>query len=222
MRTFERTILRDAATIALAAAMVGVSFGVVAAGKGIPFVKTQVMSLTVFAGGSQFVLVGGVGSGIAAALLAGLLLNARHIAFGLSLAPILEGSIGKRAIAGQLVIDESTAYALGQPSPQLARQAFWAVGGLLFVSWQLGTAVGAIAGEAIDYKAFGVDAAFPAGLLAMLGPQLDTPASRRAAILGATIAVAATPLVPRGGPLLLAGVGAAIAFGIGRAGRRAA
>ncbi len=72
MRTVERTIIGDTATIALAAGMIGVSFGVVAAGKGVPFEKIQVMSLTVLAGGSQFVLVGGVGSDIAAADVAGL------------------------------------------------------------------------------------------------------------------------------------------------------
>jgi 4-azaleucine resistance transporter AzlC len=216
MRTFERTIVRDAATIAVASGLVGVSFGVVAASKGIPFEKTQVMSLSVFAGASQFVLVGGVGSGLVAAVLAGLLLNARHIAFGLSLAPIVEGPLWKRAIAGQIVLDESTAYALGQPTPGLRRQGFWAVGTFLFVSWQTGTAIGALAGEAIDYKAFGVDAAFPAGLLALLGPQLATRAAQLAAILGAMIAVAATPLLPRGGPILVAAIAAFIAFAVER------
>jgi 4-azaleucine resistance transporter AzlC len=212
MRTFERTILRDAATIALAAAMVGVSFGVVAAGKGIPFEKIQVMSLTVFAGGSQFVLVGGVGSGLAAAVVAGLVLNARHIAFGLSLAPVLDGPLWRRAVSGQIVIDESTVYALAQPDLRRARQGFYAVGVFLFVSWQVGTAIGALAGESIDYKAFGVDAAFPAGLLAMLGPQLNTRSARLAAVLGAAIAVAATPILPRGAPILVAVVGGLIAF----------
>jgi 4-azaleucine resistance transporter AzlC len=212
MRTFERTILRDAATIALAAAMVGVSFGVVAAGKGIPFDKIQFMSLTVFAGGSQFVLVGGVGSGLAAAVVAGLVLNARHVAFGLSLAPVLDGPLWRRAVSGQIIIDESTVYALAQPNLRLARQGFYAVGVFLFVSWQVGTAIGALAGEAIDYKAFGVDAAFPAGLLAMLGPQLKTRSARLAAVLGAAIAVASTPILPRGVPILVAVVGALVAF----------
>lgn len=212
MRTLERTIVRDAATIALAAAMVGVSFGVVAAGKGIPFDKIQVMSLTVFAGGSQFVLVGGVGSGLAAAVVAGLVLNTRHIAFGLSLAPVLDGPLWRRALSGQLVIDESTVYALAQPEPRLARQGFYAVGVMLFVAWQVGTAVGALAGEAIDYRAYGVDAAFPAGLVAMLGPQLQTRSAKMAAVLGAGIAVAATPVLPRGTPILVAVVGGLVAF----------
>ncbi len=214
MRTFERTIVRDSATIALAAAMVGVSFGVVAAGKGIPFEKIQFMSLTVFAGGSQFVLVGGVGSGVAAAVVAGLVLNARHIAFGLSLAPVLDGPLWRRALSSQIVIDESTVYALAQPELRLARQGFYAVGVFLFVSWQVGTAIGALAGEAIDYKAFGIDAAFPAGLLAMLGPQLNSRSARLAAVLGAAIAVASTPLLPRGVPILVAAVGGLIAFAV--------
>ena len=214
MRTFERTIVRDSATIALAAAMVGVSCGVVAAGKGIPFEKIQFMSLTVFAGGSQFVLVGGVGSGVAAAVVAGLVLNARHIAFGLSLAPVLDGPLWRRALSSQIVIDESTVYALAQPELRLARQGFYAVGVFLFVSWQVGTAIGALAGEAIDYKAFGIDAAFPAGLLAMLGPQLNSRSARLAAVLGAAIAVASTPLLPRGVPILVAAVGGLIAFAV--------
>ena len=212
MRTFERTLVRDSATIALAAAMVGVSFGVVAAGKGIPFEQIQFMSLTVFAGGSQFVLVGAVGSGVGAAVVAGLVLNTRHIAYGLSLAPVLDGPLWRRALSSQIVIDESTVYALAQPELRLARQGFYAVGVFLFVSWQVGTAIGALAGEAIDYKAFGIDAAFPAGLLAMLGPQLNSRSARLAAVLGATIAVASTPILPRGVPILVAVVGALIAF----------
>ena len=194
--------------------MVGVSFGVVAAGKGIPFEKIQFMSLTVFAGGSQFVLVGGVGSGVAAAVVAGLVLNARHIAFGLSLAPVLDGPLWRRALSSQIVIDESTVDVLAQPELRLARQGFYAVGVFLFVSWQVGTAIGALAGEAIDYKAFGIDAAFPAGLLAMLGPQLNSRSARLAAVLGAAIAVASTPLLPRGVPILVAAVGGLIAFAV--------
>ena len=194
--------------------MVGVSFGVVAAGKGIPFEKIQFMSLTVFAGGSQFVLVGAVGSGVGAAVVAGLVLNARHIAYGLSLAPVLDGPLWRRALSSQIVIDESTVYALAQPELRLARQGFYAVGVFLFVSWQVGTAIGALAGEAIDDKAFGIDAAFPAGLLAMLGPQLNSRSARLAAVLGAAIAVASTPLLPRGVPILVAAVGGLIAFAV--------
>lgn len=216
MRTVDRTILRDAATIAAAAALIGVSFGVLATGKGVSFAQTQVMSLGVFAGGSQFVLLGGIGSGLAAAAVAGLVLNARHIPFGLSLAPVLDGPLWRRVVGSQLVVDESTAYALSETELWRKRQGFWAVGLMLFVAWNAGTAIGALAGEAIDYKALGVDAAFPALLLAVLAPQLATRPGRIAALTGAAIAVATTPIVPRGVPILLAGAGAAVAYASNR------
>lgn len=201
-------------TIAAAAGIIGVSFGVIAAGRGVSFAQTQVMSLTVFAGGSQFILVDGVGTGLAAAVLAGLVLNARHIAFGVALAPVIPGPWWRRALLSQVVVDESTAYALGQPTPQRARQGFLAVGGMLFVGWQLGTAIGALAGEAIDYRALGVDAAFPALLLAVLVPQLSDRAGRVAAIAGAAIAVAATPFTPTSTPVMLAAVGGVLALAV--------
>lgn len=216
MRTVERTILRDAATIGVAAAVIGVSFGVLAVGRGASVTQTWAMSLAVFAGGSQFVLIGGIGSGIAAAVVAGLLLNVRHVAFGISVAPFLRGPWWRRALASQIVVDESTGYSLTQPDLRRSRQGFFAVGLMLFAAWNAGTAVGALAGEAIDYRAFGIDAAFPALLLAMLAGQLTNRAARIAAVAGAAIAVAATPVVPRGAPMLLAAAGGFIALAFAR------
>lgn len=216
MRSVERTIVIDALAIAAAAGVIGVSFGVIAVGRGVSFAQTQVMSLAIFAGGSQFVLIGGVGSGLLAAVVAGLLLNARHIAFGVSLSPVIGGSLRRRILASQVVVDESTAYALGQPDLRRQRQGFFVVGLLLFGAWNVGTAIGAFAGAAIDYRAFGVDAAFPALLLAVLAPMVRSRAMRAAALAGAMIAVAATPLVPGGTPMFLAGLGALLGYAIMR------
>lgn len=79
----------------------------------------------------------------------------------------------------------------------------------LFIAWNVGTAVGAFgAGLIGDPASFGIDAAFPAVLLAMLAPQLRAVEGRVAAAAGAAIALAATPFLPAGGPLLLASAGA--------------
>ena len=208
--------MRDAATIAVAAAVIGVSFGVLAVGRGASIAQTSAMSLAVFAGGSQFVLIGGIGSGLAAAVVAGLMLNVRHVAFGISVAPFIDGPWWRRALASQLVIDESTGYSLSQPDIRRSRQGFFAVGLLLFAAWNAGTVVGAVAGESIDYKAFGIDAAFPALLLAMLAGLLTSRAARVAAVSGAIIAVATTPVVPRGAPMLLAAAGGLIGLAVDR------
>jgi len=79
---------------------------------------------------------------------------------------------------------------------------------LLFVTWNLGTAAGVLAGKAIGHpSALGLDAASPVVLLALVMPALRDPAARRAAALGAGIALAATPFLPGGLPVLLALLG---------------
>lgn len=211
MSATDRTLLRTALSIALAASLIGASFGVFARADGVDPWLVCGISVFVFAGGAQFLVVGLIsgGTGPAAAVIAALILNARHIAYGLSLARVLRGGVLRRAFASHVMIDESTAFALAQPTPELAERAFLMMGIALFVCWNIGTAVGAFgAGLIGDPASFGIDAAFPAGLLAMLAPQLRRREGRVAAAAGAAIAVASTPVLPAGGPLLLGAVGA--------------
>jgi 4-azaleucine resistance transporter AzlC len=205
--------VRATGSIAIAAAVVGASFGVFARASGVDPWLACAMSVFVFAGGAQFLVIGLIagGSGPAAAVLAALVLNARHIPFGLSLVHVLRGSFLKRALASHVMIDESTALALAQPTPELAERAFLTMGITLFVTWNIGTVVGVFAAGAIgDPAALGIDAAFPAGLLAMLAPQLRRREARAAAAAGAALALATTPFLPAGAPIMLAGVGAVV------------
>jgi hypothetical protein len=102
----------------------------------------------------------------------------------------------------------STAFAMAQKDPARARAAYWACGVSLFFSWNVGVLVGALAGQAIgDTATFGLDAAFPAAMLALTLPSLKDPRTRNAALAGAAIALATTPFLPAGVPVLLALVG---------------
>jgi 4-azaleucine resistance transporter AzlC len=211
--TAERTIVRATGSIAVAAALIGASFGVFARSAGVDPWLACAMSVFVFAGGAQFLVIGLIagGSGPAAAVVAGLVLNARHIPFGLSLAHVLRGSFLRRALASHVMIDESTALALAQPTPELAERAFLTMGITLFFTWNIGTVIGAFAAGAIgDPAALGIDAAFPAGLLAMLAPQLRRREARAAAAAGAALALATTPFLPAGAPIMVAGLGALV------------
>ena len=137
-----------------------------------------------------------------------LLLASRNAAYGLSLVPILRGSRLGRALQAQLVIDESTAMARAQEDPGDARHAFLATGLSVFVLWNAGTLVGALAGEGLgDPRDYGLDAMFPAAFLALLAPQLRQPGARQAAVAGVLIAVALLPLAPAGVPVMLAALG---------------
>ena len=191
-------------------ALIGLSFGVLARTSGISLPMTCAMSLLVFAGGAQFLAIATIASGGSplAVVLGGIVLNARHLPYGLAVAPFLRGPLWKRALSSQIVLDESTALALAQPTPELGRLAFYACGCSLFVAWNLSTLIGALAGGAIaDPSALGLDAAFPASMLALLAPLLRQRDVRAAALAGAAIALAVTPFTAPGVPILAASLG---------------
>jgi 4-azaleucine resistance transporter AzlC len=221
MRTISRTtdpaLVRDVGALGLAAGAVGVSFGAIAVGGGVPVELAVAMSVLVFAGGAQFLAVGLLAAGSpVAAVVAGLLLNARHLPFGLALGDTLGARWRHRLVGAHLMVDESVAFALARAGTDERRRAYWLTGGTLFVTWNLGTIVGGLLGSIGDPTTWGLDAAFPAGLLALLLPSLRDRRTRIVAMLGATIAVVTTPLLPAGLPVLLALAGLVALVGFPR------
>jgi 4-azaleucine resistance transporter AzlC len=213
MRTIWRTLgtgsVRDVLALGVAVVFVGLSFGAIATAVGLPNWAVVAFSLFVFAGGAQFLAVALVAAGNpVAAVLGGLLLNARHLPFGMAVADVLGGGWGRRIVGSHLMIDESVAFALAQPDPARRRAAYWLTGATLFLCWQLGTLAGVAVGAAVgDPTRYGLDAAFPAALLVLLIPRLREAAGLRVAALASAVAVAATFFVPAGLPVLLGLVG---------------
>ncbi|WP_374103136.1 AzlC family ABC transporter permease [Streptomyces sp. B93] len=207
-------LVRDASLVWLASGVVGVSFGAIAVTGGLPVWVPVVMSLVVYAGSAQFSAVGVLlaGGGPIAAAATGLLLNTRTAAFSLGVADSLGKGRLARFLGAHLVTDETVAFALAQPDPDRRRAAFWISGLGLFAVWNAGVLAGALAGTALgDTGRYGLDAAFPAVLVALVLPALhEDPAVRRCALLGAAIALAVTPAVPAGVPVLLALAGLAL------------
>ncbi|RKT56009.1 AzlC family ABC transporter permease [Saccharothrix australiensis] len=215
-RTPDTRLLRDVAAVAAGAAVSGASFGAISVATGLPWWLPVVMSLLVFAGGSQFMAVGIVAAGgsPAAAVLAGLVLNARHLPFGLAIGDVPGRGPVARLLGSHLLVDETVAFALAQREPARARAAYWSCGVALFGAWNAGVVAGVLVGQAIgDPAAFGLDAAFPAALLALTLPALTDRRTRRAALLGSAVALATTPFLPAGVPVLLALVGLVVAVG---------
>jgi branched chain amino acid efflux pump len=206
-RTIDRVLIRDVLAIAAAIVVIGASFGAITVTSGLPWWLAPALSTLVFAGGAQFLVVGVIaaGGGPIAAVLGGLLLNSRLMPYGLAIADTIGKGRLARLIGGHLITDETVAFAIGQSSRERSRAAFWLCGMTLFVCWNLGTIAGVLAGQAIgDPNAFGLDAAFPAALLALVLPSLRDADTARPALLGAAIALAASPFLPAGVPLLLA------------------
>src|SRR5580693_2079098 len=211
-RTLGRGVLRDIALTCLAVLFIGLSYGAIAVASGFPFWVPAAQSVLVLAGASEFLFIGIVaagGSPIAAAL-AGLLVNARHLPYGLVLLDITgpPGGTGRgwRRLAGtHLMNDESVVFALAQDDLPRQRAAYWACGLGVLICWPGGAILGALIGSAVhDTNAFGLDAMFPAVILALIVPELRERMTLRAALAGAAVALAATPFLPAGLPVLLA------------------
>lgn len=222
-RTLDRGALTGIATVCLAVCVTGASYGATAVTSGLPAWLPLVLSVLVLAGGSEFLFVGIVaaGGGLVTAVLAGLLVNARHLPYGLALPDVL-GTGWRRMIGTHVMNDESVALALGEPDRARARATYWISGLGVLLAWPLGALLGVGIGTAIPNPGtFGLDAVFPAVLIALAIPALRDRDTRRAALAGAVAAAAATPFLPAGLPVLLALPAAFLALtGGGLIGRR--
>jgi 4-azaleucine resistance transporter AzlC len=208
---------RSVAPLAVAVLAFGASFGILARDAGMGIAAPIVMSLTTFAGSAQFAVASVLddGGALAAAIAAAVLLNLRYLAIGVSVAPSLRGSASRRLVEAQLAVDES--WAVSQREGRVDRDRLVGAGTVLMLAWVAGTIGGVLGGSALgDPEDYGLDAMFPALFLALLVGQLHGPRARIAAVLGALIALALTPLVPPGVPIVAAAAGAVIALAVRR------
>jgi len=196
-------------TLSGAVGVFGFSFGVSSVAAGSSVLQACVISLTVFTGASQFSAVSVVGAGgsIGSALGGALVLAARNGVYGMAMSRRLDGGLGRRILAAQFTIDETTAMSVAQEDRRAQQVAFWVTAGALFTCWNLGTLVGAVTGTAIDPGTYGLDAAFPAGFVAMMWPLLRERTARLAAGLGAGVCLVTVPVTPVGVPILLSVLG---------------
>jgi 4-azaleucine resistance transporter AzlC len=225
--------VRAVIPLALAVGAFGISFGVLARASGMGPLAPVVMSMTTFAGSAQFAAVSvlGAGGSAATAIAAALLLNARYLPLGITVAPYLHGGVWSRLLHAHLMVDESWAVAAEGDGRWNAR-VLLAAGAGIWVAWVFGTIAGVLFGDLIgDPTRFGLDAAFPALFLALLAPQLrrDEPSAFAgaratttpavvAAIVGAAIALVLTPFVPEGVPIVAASLACLLGLrGAGRA-----
>ncbi len=186
--------------------LLSVSFGVLARQAGFSVAQAIVTAMIVFAGSAQFAALSviTVGGGIPAALTAGSLMNARFLAMGIALAPSLPGGPMKRAAQGQAVVDSSWALA-NRGDGTFDRWLLFGTTVPQYVTWTLGSVVGAIVGDALgDTHRLGLDAIYPVFFLSLLIAELRDASSRWVAVCGGLLALALVPISPPGVPILAA------------------
>lgn len=203
--------------VGIATGLYGISFGALSVASGLDIWQTQVLSLLMFSGGSQFAFIGVVASGgmtsLPAAIASAWMLGIRNGFYALQMKPLL-GALGfKMPFAAQITIDESTGVGTAQDNVADTRRGFWLTGGFVFLFWNSLTFAGALLGNALgDPSVYGLDAAAAGAFLALLWPRLHSLQPLAVAVGAAVVAVALTPSLPAGIPILLA---AAVALLVG-------
>jgi 4-azaleucine resistance transporter AzlC len=175
-----------------------------------------VLSVLVLAGSSELTFVGiaAAGGNPVAAAMAGLLLNSRHVPYGLSL-PDVAGTRWRRWLGAHLMNDESVAFCLAEEDLPRRRAAYWMCGIGVLLGWPAGAFVGTVLGSFVhNPDVLGLDATFPAVICALVVPALRDRLTQRAAIPGAVIALATSPFLPAGLPILLALTGLCVMWGL--------
>jgi 4-azaleucine resistance transporter AzlC len=215
-----RAIFRQAASIGISLIPFGLAFGVSCVQAKLEWYHALGLSSLVFTGGSQFAAVGVLKDGgtAVAAVLAGLLLSMRSLVYGLVMAPDLRGPVWFRALASQLMIDESIAVGTAQTDPKARRLGYLAGGLSVFVFWNISTLAGFwLLGSGTDFtEKYGLDATVPAAFAALVWPRLQDPAQRTVAIIGAVIAFGLIPIAPAGMPIIAAALAVPLMMGLQR------
>ena len=209
INVLDRGVIKAIVLVCLADGIVGLSYGSLAAAQGFPLWVPIALSTLVLAGASEFLFIGivaGGGSPLTAAA-AGLLVNARHLPFGIAVKDLV-GQGGRSLLGCHIMNDESVVFGISQPRLQQRRVAYWLCGLGIFAIWPLTVIGGAMIGRFIpDVSAIGLDAVFPAILIALIFPALRKRRTRIPALAGTALSVAVTPFVPAGMPVLFSLLG---------------
>src|ERR1700750_63425 len=114
-RTPDRRVRADVGLTCLAVFFIGLSYGAIAVASGFPLWVPAALSVLVLAGASEVLVIGIVaaGCGPIAAALAGLLVNSRHLPYGLALPPGVTGRRLGRLRGTHVMNDESVLFATG-------------------------------------------------------------------------------------------------------------
>ena len=187
----------------------GTVFGGLAVQAGLRSIEVLGMSLLVFAGASQFVAVPMIAAGTSplAIVLTTYVVNMRHYLMAATLAPAFSTSPRAwLALVAHGINDESFAVAVARqnpPDPWFFIGSVVAVGGSFVGGVVVGTALG---GLVADPARWGLDFAFPAVFLALVGAQLRSRADKLVALASGTLAVIVALVLPGNWHIVIAGV----------------
>jgi len=207
---------------------IGIPFGLMIVNAGYPVWIAPIMSITMYAGAGQYVAVGLFASGtpLRAIAITELLVNIRHIVYGLSLITRFKNVGAWKPYLIFALTDETYSLLTNCTVPKGANAgAFYGTIALLdHLYWILGGVIGAVAGQFIPFSLAGVDFALTALFMVLLIEQLAKSRDATPPLIGALAALAAIVLSRCGlfpsGHILIAAITFALAALVAVRGRK--
>ncbi len=148
-----------------------------------------------------------------AAVIAGWVVASRFGLLAVSLGARLRVGNWHRAAAGLQSFDPNVTLAIQQRHASDVVRVFWRATAAMHLGWLSGIAVGVFLGNVIgDAQRFGLDAVFPAALLAIIGGLLRRRSGAVAAAVGGGLCLLLIPIAPAGVPIIASLVGAVVAL----------
>lgn len=175
--------------------VLGIGYGMIMASKGFGILWSLAMSLFLYAGTMQFVAIGLFtgGASLLTVALTTLAVNARHLFYGISMVDKYKG-VPKKPFLIFALSDET--YALVSNDLQCKsmtdhekKNFYFFVSLMDYSYWAMGTALGSLAGAALNFNTAGMDFALTALFVSVFVEQWLTTRDHTAAITGLAASV---------------------------------
>jgi 4-azaleucine resistance transporter AzlC len=190
--------VRDMLPLLIGAMPFGIIFGALAVSAGLSVGQALGMSLLVFAGSAQFIVLAllGTGAGAAVLLLTTLVVNLRHALYSATLQPFVRHLPARwRIPLAFWLTDEAFAvvqhrYAAGDSS-LYKHWYFFGAALAMYLNWQLCTLIGVLFGQSVpNLAAWGLDFAMLATFIGVVVPVLRNRPQVAAALVAGGVALA--------------------------------
>lgn len=202
MKTGTRLIL----PLTIAVIPWGILVGAYGVESGLSAVHTQLLSLSVFAGASQLVVIGMLesGAGVTSILLSSLLITSRHFLYGLALRQDIQHLPAPWRVSLGFLLTDELFIIRHRHEKRFCRWFLIGAGASFYLGWNLATLAGILAGQYLpDLSSLGLDFAVVAIFIVLLVPILKHRAAW-VCVTASAITAVVTHLLQLPGGLLVA------------------
>lgn len=180
--------LRDTVPVMTGYLFLGFGFGILMQQSGYGFWYAVGMSICIYAGSMQYVAVGLLtsGAGLLTTAMTTLLVNARHLFYGISMVERYKGAGKKKPYLIFALTDETYSLVSGRVLPEgidRHQYDFW-VSLLDHCYWVAGTALGALVGSILTFELPGVEFVLTALFVCIFTEQWLSTRDHRPALVG--------------------------------------